>query len=699
MPQTRSRFRRNILLIGATVSVVTIGTAAFLITRSITGEVEREAVDQLRAIGRRAASTVSLYLRERQQDIELLAQSPLLSRAVAAAGGQASRRGLDRLPTTTLEERFGASGGASRADDDVTGLLTRLRDRGDFLELLATDEHGFGVIATDSATDFVQSDETWWQQVMENGRFHGAPELDEAARDVALALAVTIPNPTGGRSVGALRGTVRVSRLVDLLSASDASVEVVDAAGRVILSPDTTRLQRAMVDTLSVSLTDETTLATTLTAGVSEFVVSVPLEEVDWWVLIRGPAVSATSGVVRDAVLTASGILLVLTLLHLLGLTRWLDRRVTQPVKTVRAIASRVAEGDLSGSVAGERSDSDEVQELLTSVDLMVVVLRKLVGAIRESAGQSASLGQEIFTSTKAVSESTQAMASTSQDLSTKAGEQAELIRQTAADMERILAIVTQLAEGATSAGERNAELQSTADRHRSQLIEGSERLSQLAAEIEKSAAEAQTLADLSTEIEQFVSQSRGIASHTNMLSLNAAIEAARAHGGEGRGFAVVADEVRKLAGQAARAATTTSEAVAKILHTVQTTKSRLERLVEGSSAIQEVAESAARGLQEVAEAAADHGSWTQEMSGGATAARQLVEEISQRLRVIEGRTQAVLSAVDGLAGTAQQQAASARGIASWANQMTAVSERLTSDVSSFQLSTASEVEGRRTAD
>jgi methyl-accepting chemotaxis protein len=490
-----------------------------------------------------------------------------------------------------------------------------------------------------------------------------------------------------------------VSRLAELLGGTDGSVEAVDAAGRVVLSPDTSRLQRAMVDTLTVTLTDEPAVVTTMTSGVSELVLSVPVEEVEWWLLTRAPAASATSRAARDAVLTASGILLVLTLIHLLGLTRWLDRRVTQPVKTVKAIASRVAEGDLSGSVAGERSDSDEVQELLTSVDLMVVVLRKLVGAIRESAGQSASLGQEIFTSTQAVSESTQAMASTSQDLSTKAGEQADLVRQTATDVERILAIVSQLAEGAASAGERNAALQSTADRHRSQLIEGGERLSQLAAEIEKSAGEAQMLAELSTEIEQFVSQSRGIASHTNMLSLNAAIEAARAHGGEGRGFAVVADEVRKLANQAARAASTTSEAVTKILHTVQTTKARLERLVEGSSAIQEVAESAARGLQEVASAAADNGSWTEEMSGGAAAARQLVEEISHRLRVIEGRTEAVLSAVDGLAGTAAQQAASAQGIAGWANQMTAVSERLTSDVSSFQLSAASEIDETGAAD
>jgi methyl-accepting chemotaxis protein len=75
------------------------------------------------------------------------------------------------------------------------------------------------------------------------------------------------------------------------------------------------------------------------------------------------------------------------------------------------------------------------------------------------------------------------------------------------------------------------------------------------------------------------------------------------------------------------------------------------------------------------------------------------VEEISHRLRVIEGRTEAVLSAVDGLAGTAAQQAASAQGIAGWANQMTAVSERLTSDVSSFQLSAASEIDETGAAD
>ena len=131
-------------------------------------------------------------------------------------------------------------------------------------------------------------------------------------------------------------------------------------------------------------------------------------------------------------------------------------------------------------------------------------------------------------------------------------------------------------------------------------LDESTAELARLAEEIELGASEAEALATASADIEKFITQAKAIAKQTHMLALNASIEAARA-GEEGKGFSVVAEEVRKLAGQAARAATSTSDTVQSVVAQVQTARDRLLRLGRGGTAAREAAHSAAEGLKNVA--------------------------------------------------------------------------------------------------
>lgn len=292
----------------------------------------------------------------------------------------------------------------------------------------------------------------------------------------------------------------------------------------------------------------------------------------------------------------------------------------------------------------------------------------------------------QISASTEQMSAGSQQMASTCQDLAIKASQHARLIRQTATDAGRMLEIASKLAEGTNRAAARNLALKQTADDHRTRLLKGSEQLTELADDIGHGAEEAQSLTEMSAEIQKFVSQAQSIAADTNMLSLNAAIEASRAEGGDGRGFGVVADEVRKLATQAARAAADTENTVNRILQIVDTARARLERLAEGSTAVQEVAESAALGLQEVADGAAEHSVWTEEISNAANGAQSLVAEMTRRLTTLADGTEAFLNAVEDLAATAQEQTASTEEIAGSAGQLATASGRLNENVSSFRL-------------
>jgi methyl-accepting chemotaxis protein len=362
-----------------------------------------------------------------------------------------------------------------------------------------------------------------------------------------------------------------------------------------------------------------------------------------------------------------------------------LRRQVVEPMRDLESVATRVAAGDLSTSTLAVPKASEEVVSLVGAIGRMVEELRGLVGTIRGNAGEAASMAAQISSSTQQMSASTQEVSDTCNDLTDRATRQASLLRATAEDAARILAIAEGLAASAVESASRNAALARLAREHREQLDASSAELSRLAEEIERGAAEAEALEAASAQIEQFVTQTKAIARQTHMLALNAGIEAARA-GAEGRGFAVVAEEVRKLAGQASISATSTSETVQNVQQRVRTARDRLLRLARGGEAAREAAHTAAAGLSKVSDEAQQNDAWTQQIAQSAGEVRQVIEGIAGRMGDVSAGTEEVAAAAQEIAASAQELSASTAEIAGSAEQLARASQGLDEAVSRFKL-------------
>lgn len=363
-----------------------------------------------------------------------------------------------------------------------------------------------------------------------------------------------------------------------------------------------------------------------------------------------------------------------------------LKQRVVVPLVNLDTTVGRVAQGDLTRSEKGTGHASGEVLKLADGVEFMVSELRALVESIRNSAGDAATLATQISASTQQMSASTQEVAGTCGDLTDRANKQAALVREAAQDAARILAISKTLAEGAREAADRNASLARMARSHQEQLDTSSTQLRRFTEEIELGASEAEALATASEDIEKFVIQTKAIARQTHMLALNAGIEAARA-GAEGRGFAVVAEEVRKLAGQAAQAATITSQTVDMVQARVKTARERLLRLGQGGAAARDAATTAVEGLSQVASEAEANDQWTRQISTSAGEVRQLVDGIAGRMGGVTEGTEEFAAAAQEIAASAQELSASTVEIAHSATQLSNASGRLTTSVQKFKLS------------
>ena len=690
MPAQAQHLRRGFLVTGAGFAAIFVTVLALVVGSRISKSLRDQANERGREVAFRVAGTVTQYLTERRREIVSLASQPELATAVRALDDDAVRRGLDRMDIPTLERRF-----AGRRQLGEEGPLLRyLRsytELSDFAEVFVTERHGFVALASGRTSDFVQRDEHWWQAAMQRGSFEGPAEFDSSAGVTALEFDVALRSPNGGRALGVLKGVLTLRNLGDLVATTEthggAYLQVVDRRGLIVVSQTPAEILQPLPQKTSIPMQPEAAIAVVATPSGDEVVVTQPANQGEWWVVVRQPtraAYAAARSGVRSVVLGA--ILLFATSLGMvLALAQRLHRTVTEPVRAAGAIASRVAGGDLSVTVATYRTEATEVSDLLSSVHSMVVALRRLVGAIRAAADEAAAMATEISASTEEMSASTEEMSSTSQDLSRRAGEQAQLVRAAADDAARILQIAAKLAQGAEEAARRNADLAALARRHKEGLDQSTSRLAKVADEVAKGAEEAEALAQAAAKILTFVAQTKAVSTQTNMLALNAAIEAARA-GPEGRGFAVVADEVRKLASVAATAAGQTADTVRSVLVRVQATRDRLVRLAEGGAAVREASQTAAQGLATVASEADANDAWSREIAQSAGELRSLVEEIANRLTTVAGQTDTLLASAEELAASGEEQSASTEEIASSANQLAEAADRLTGAVKSFRL-------------
>ena len=376
--------------------------------------------------------------------------------------------------------------------------------------------------------------------------------------------------------------------------------------------------------------------------GVASTFYMRPIEGTPWFLATALPTSLITAQ--RDDVLGSLALLQIPMVLMLVLLAAYAIRQLVQRMKTLKANIDALSTGDADLTRRITIRAEDELGAIGHSVNRFIVYLQDMIGEVTQATG---------------------AMSSGLEQLQRTSAHTNQILVRHASETDQTVTAITEMSSTADNVAQNAAETASFtqranehADRSRVVVGEASTSVSALIGEVASATHTVENMRQDAARITETLGVIGAIAGQTNLLALNAAIEAARA-GEQGRGFAVVADEVRALAARTQASTSQINEMLARLTTGVSSSVAAMENT---QASCQSAADATARvntGLDEmagsvshinnlstqIATAAEQQSAVTEEINRSMVQIRQMVEELVESGHATETNTQSLLDA------------------------------------------------------
>jgi methyl-accepting chemotaxis protein len=329
---------------------------------------------------------------------------------------------------------------------------------------------------------------------------------------------------------------------------------------------------------------------------------------------------------------------------------------IVSKVKETEKVMETLSTGDLTARLNGDfRGNYERLQGYVNNLGAS---LENIVKEVTDSVAATASASTQI-------SSSTEEMAAGAEEQSQQATEVAGAVEE----MTKTIIETTKNAGEATEAAKNSGNIAKEGGKVVNETIEGMNKIAEV---VKKSASTVKKLGESSQQIGEIVQVIDDIADQTNLLALNAAIEAARA-GEQGRGFAVVADEVRKLAERTTKA---TKEIAAMIREIQKDTTGAVQSMEEGTVEVERgkaLADRAGKSLSQIID--------------GAEQVADIINQVAAASEEQSSASEQISKNIEGISSVTQQSAAGIQQIARAAEDLNRLTNNLEAIVGKFKIS------------
>ncbi|WP_416395575.1 methyl-accepting chemotaxis protein [Allohahella sp. A8] len=323
-----------------------------------------------------------------------------------------------------------------------------------------------------------------------------------------------------------------------------------------------------------------------------------------------------------------------------------LTRNVTRPIQAAVDIAGKVAAGNLAITIQNDRGD--EFGRLFSAFDTMVHNLRGLVGEIGTGANSLAASSEELSAVTT--------------DTSAAVANQRDKTDQVATAMNQMVATVSDIARNAESAFVSANSATTTASQGDKAVRETLSYVTDLKKQVDEVMNQLRTLHADTKNIGSILEVIKSVAAQTNLLALNAAIEAARA-GEHGRGFAVVADEVRSLALRTQTSAEEIENLINILVTSAEASNLKMEQSTSLAGQTLESAEATRATIKAVVSSVEEIRQYNSQIATAAEEQTLVAEDINKNLLEIREEGEQTASSTEQISSSSSELARLAEGL------------------------------------